>query len=35
MIHEWRPEADVREMIRTGELRDAHSLAALALFDLR
>jgi 8-oxo-dGTP pyrophosphatase MutT (NUDIX family) len=35
MIHEWRSEADVREMIRTGELRDAHSLAALALYDLR
>lgn len=35
MIHEWRADADVREMIRSGELRDAHSLAALALFDLR
>ncbi|MDT4916670.1 MAG: hypothetical protein QOH89_1370, partial [Pseudonocardiales bacterium] len=35
MIHEWRPVAEVREMIRTGELRDAHSLAALSLFDLR
>jgi 8-oxo-dGTP pyrophosphatase MutT (NUDIX family) len=35
MIHEWRSAADVREMIRTGELRDAHSLAALALFDLQ
>ena len=35
MIHEWRGAADVRAMIRAGELRDAHSLAALALFDLR
>jgi 8-oxo-dGTP pyrophosphatase MutT (NUDIX family) len=35
MIHEWRSEADVRAMIGNGELRDAHSLAALALFDLR
>jgi 8-oxo-dGTP pyrophosphatase MutT (NUDIX family) len=35
MIHEWRSEADVRDMIRTGRLRDAHSLAALALYDLR
>jgi 8-oxo-dGTP pyrophosphatase MutT (NUDIX family) len=35
MIHEWRSVADVRAMIRRGELRDAHSLAALALYDLR
>jgi ADP-ribose pyrophosphatase len=35
MIHEWRSVADVRQMIRAGELRDAHSLAALALLDLR
>jgi hypothetical protein len=28
-------QADVRAMARSGELRDAHSLAALALFDLR
>jgi 8-oxo-dGTP pyrophosphatase MutT (NUDIX family) len=35
MICEWRSEAQVREMARRGELRDAHSLAALALFDLR
>ena len=35
MIHEWRSAADVRAMARSGELRDAHSLAALALFDLR
>ena len=34
MIHEWRPAAEVRAMARSGELRDAHSLAALALFDL-
>jgi hypothetical protein len=35
MICEWRSETQVREMARRGELRDAHSLAALALFDLR
>jgi ADP-ribose pyrophosphatase len=35
MVHRWFPEADVREMIRRGELRDAHSVAALALYDLR
>ena len=34
MIHEWRSDAEVRAMARRGELRDAHSLAALALFDL-
>lgn len=34
MVHEWRPDAEVRAMIRAGELRDAHSVAALTLFDL-
>ena len=34
MVHEWRPEAEVRRMIRSGELADAHSLAALQLLDL-
>lgn len=35
MVHEWRSLADIRAMIRTGELRDAHSVAALGLYDLR
>jgi 8-oxo-dGTP pyrophosphatase MutT (NUDIX family) len=35
MIHEWRSLDDVREMVRRGELADAHSVAALALYDLR
>ncbi len=35
MIHEWRSVADVRDMVRRGELADAHSVAALALYDLR
>jgi 8-oxo-dGTP pyrophosphatase MutT (NUDIX family) len=35
MIHEWRSVAAVREMARSGALRDAHSLAALALYDLQ
>ena len=34
MVHAWRPEADVRAMIRRGEFADAHSVAALALLDL-
>jgi 8-oxo-dGTP pyrophosphatase MutT (NUDIX family) len=34
MVHDWRSVAEVRAMIRAGELRDAHSIAALALFDL-
>jgi 8-oxo-dGTP pyrophosphatase MutT (NUDIX family) len=33
MIHEWRSLADVRAMLRAGELADAHSVAALALYD--
>jgi 8-oxo-dGTP pyrophosphatase MutT (NUDIX family) len=35
MVHEWRSVADVREMVRHGRLADAHSVAALALYDLR
>ncbi len=35
MICEWRPVADVRAMLAAGEFRDAHSVAALALFDHR
>jgi 8-oxo-dGTP pyrophosphatase MutT (NUDIX family) len=34
MVHEWRSAADVRAMIRRGEFNDAHSVAALALYDL-
>jgi 8-oxo-dGTP pyrophosphatase MutT (NUDIX family) len=34
MVHRWFAEADVRDMIRRGEFRDAHSVAALALLDL-
>ena len=34
MVHRWFPESDVRDMIRRGELRDAHTVAALARFDL-
>ena len=31
MVHRWFAEADVRAMIASGELSDAHSVAALAL----
>ncbi|HEV7206822.1 MAG TPA: NUDIX hydrolase [Jatrophihabitans sp.] len=34
MVHEWRSLDDIRSMVRTGELADAHSIAALALLDL-
>jgi 8-oxo-dGTP pyrophosphatase MutT (NUDIX family) len=34
MIHEWRPLPEIRAMMRRGELADAHSVAALALYDL-
>jgi 8-oxo-dGTP pyrophosphatase MutT (NUDIX family) len=34
MICEWRSVADIRAMLRRGEFRDAHSVAALALYDL-
>lgn len=34
MIHAWRSVSEVRAMARSGELADAHSLAALALYDL-
>ena len=33
MVHEWRSSADLRDMLRRGEFADAHSIAALALFD--
>jgi 8-oxo-dGTP pyrophosphatase MutT (NUDIX family) len=35
MIHEWRSHDEIRAMIRNGELTDAHSVAALTLYDLR
>ena len=35
MVHEWRSVADVRAMIGRGEFADAHSVAALTLFDAR
>ena len=33
MVHAWRPVAELRAMLRRGEFADAHSIAALALFD--
>lgn len=33
MVHEWRSLAEVRAMIGRGEFADAHSVAALTLFD--
>lgn len=35
MVHEWRSVAEVRAMVQRGELADAHSVAALALYDLQ
>lgn len=35
MVHRWFAAGEVREMIRRGEFADSHSVAALALFDLR
>lgn len=34
MVHRWLPSTEIRRMIAAGELRDAHSVAALALYDL-
>jgi 8-oxo-dGTP pyrophosphatase MutT (NUDIX family) len=34
MVHEWRSRAEIRAMIGRGEFADAHSVAALALYDL-
>jgi 8-oxo-dGTP pyrophosphatase MutT (NUDIX family) len=34
MVHEWRSIDYVRAMIRRAEFADAHSIAALALYDL-
>ena len=33
MVHAWRSDADLRAMLRSGEFADAHSVAALALFN--
>lgn len=33
MRHEWRSESDLSAMLARGEFPDAHSVAALALFD--
>jgi 8-oxo-dGTP pyrophosphatase MutT (NUDIX family) len=33
MVHRWFSEDDLRAMVRSGQFRDAHSVAALALFD--
>jgi 8-oxo-dGTP pyrophosphatase MutT (NUDIX family) len=34
MVHEWRSLSDIRAMVRDGEFADAHSVAALTLYDL-
>lgn len=34
MVHAWRPLAEIRAMIARAEFVDAHSIAALALYDL-
>jgi 8-oxo-dGTP pyrophosphatase MutT (NUDIX family) len=34
MVHEWRSDGQLRDMVRAGTFSDAHSVAALALFDL-
>lgn len=33
MVHEWRSTTELRAMLRRGEFADAHSVAALTLFD--
>ncbi|HKC29429.1 MAG TPA: NUDIX hydrolase [Jatrophihabitans sp.] len=35
MVHEWRSLSQIRAMVRTGQLADAHSVAALTLYELR
>jgi hypothetical protein len=35
MIQQWRSRAEIRAMIRRGQFADAHSVAALTLFELR
>jgi 8-oxo-dGTP pyrophosphatase MutT (NUDIX family) len=34
MVHAWFAESQVRDMLGRGRFRDAHSVAALALYDL-
>lgn len=34
MVHRWMPADEVRRMIASGHLRDAHTIAALMLYDL-
>jgi 8-oxo-dGTP pyrophosphatase MutT (NUDIX family) len=34
MVHRWFATVELRAMIRSGELADSHSVAALALYDL-
>jgi 8-oxo-dGTP pyrophosphatase MutT (NUDIX family) len=34
MVHEWRSLPEIRAMVGRGEFADAHSVAALALYDL-
>lgn len=35
MVHQWFPESELRAMIKSGELADSHTVAALTLFDAR
>jgi 8-oxo-dGTP pyrophosphatase MutT (NUDIX family) len=35
MVHRWFPDPELRAMIRRGEVVDAHTVAALMLYDLR
>jgi 8-oxo-dGTP pyrophosphatase MutT (NUDIX family) len=35
MVHRWLPAHEIRAMIADGRLRDAHSIAALTLYDGR
>jgi hypothetical protein len=35
MVHRWFAEDELRAMVRSGEFADSHSVAALALYDLR
>ncbi|WP_375478009.1 NUDIX domain-containing protein [uncultured Jatrophihabitans sp.] len=33
MVHEWRSDTALRDMVRRGDLTDGHSVAALCLYD--
>jgi 8-oxo-dGTP pyrophosphatase MutT (NUDIX family) len=35
MVHRWFAADELRAMVRSGEFADSHSVAALALYDLR